>query len=105
MRRRSVRNEWRDGRVERGPGRYREWAAQTARDSGAALIDLTALIAEQYERQGQEAVRAYFGPDPTHTSPTGAALNARLVAAGLRALQGQDFGRYLSEADPAVGPR
>jgi lysophospholipase L1-like esterase len=69
------------------------------------LIDHTALIADEYERQGQEAVRAFFGPDHTHTSPAGAALNARLVVAGLRALEGHDFAQFLSEAGRAVEAR
>jgi rhamnogalacturonan acetylesterase len=95
----TVRNEWPGGRVERGPGQYRAWAAAVARDAGALLIDHTALIADEYERQGQEAVRAYFGPDHTHTSPAGAVVNARCVVEGIRTLGDCGLKDYLP-ADP-----
>src|SRR5207302_3363596 len=87
----TVRNIWKDGRVERGPGKYGEWAAEIAKSEKVLLINVTKLIADRYEAVGEEKVKALFGPDHTHTSPAGAELNASLVIVGLRMLKGKPF--------------
>ena len=81
----TVRNIWKDGKVERGSGHYREWAAEVARSEHVLFIDLTGLIADRYEKLGAEKVKELFGPDHTHTSPAGAELNASLVVEGIKA--------------------
>jgi lysophospholipase L1-like esterase len=91
----TVRNIWKDGHVERGPGKYSQWSAEIAKSEKAAFIDVTRLIANRYEAMGEEKVKALFGPDHTHTSPAGAELNASLVIAGMRMLKGNPFDRYL----------
>ena len=91
----TVRNIWKDGRVERGPGKYGEWAAEVAKSQNVLLIDVTKLIADRYEQLGEEKVKLLFGPDHTHTSPAGAELNASLVVAGLKTLKGKPLNRYL----------
>ena len=83
----TVRNIWKDGRVERGSGRFGQWAAEVARSQNVEFIDLTSIIADRYEQMGQERVQALFGPDHTHTSPAGAELNAELVVTGLRSVK------------------
>jgi lysophospholipase L1-like esterase len=98
----TVRNIWKDGRVERGPGRYGEWAAEVARSEGVPFVDLTNIIADEYERLGQEKVKELFGPDHTHTSPAGAELNASLVVAGLKALKKNPLAPYFSAKGKAV---
>ena len=92
----TVRNIWRDGRVERGSGKFGLWAAEVARSQGVPFVDLTTIIADKYEELGAERVQALFGPDHTHTSPAGAELNAALVVAGLKALKQNPLGRYFS---------
>lgn len=92
----TVRNIWRDGHVERGPGRYGEWSAEIAKSQGVAFTDVTKLIADKYEQMGEEKVKMMFGPDHTHTSPAGAELNASLVVVGLNTIKGRPFKRYLS---------
>lgn len=99
----TVRNIWKDGRVERGPGKYGEWSAEIAKSQGVIFIDLTKLIADKYESMGEVKVKAMFGPDHTHTSRAGAELNASLVVAGLRMIKGRPFNRYLSAKGKAVG--
>lgn len=84
----TVRNIWADGRVEDGPGAFGGWSREVADAAGVSFLDLSRMIADEYQRQGPDAVRRFFGPDHTHTSAEGAALNARLVLAGLRALPG-----------------
>ena len=98
----TVRNIWKDGRVERGPGRYGEWAAEVARSQGVPFIDLTDIIADEYEKLGQEKVKELFGPDHTHTSPAGAELNASLVVAGLKVLRKNPLAPYFSAKGKAV---
>ena len=98
----TVRNIWKDGRVERGPGKYGEWAAEVAKSQNILFIDVTKLIADKYEQLGEEKVKALFGPDHTHTSPTGAELNASLVIAALKLLKGRPLNRYLSAKGKAV---
>jgi len=100
----TVRNIWVDGKVERGPGQFSQWSADIARAANVDFVDLTTMIAKAYETRGEEQVKALFGPDHTHTSPAGAALNASLVVAGLKGLPGCAFCKYLSSAGEAVAP-
>lgn len=99
----TVRNIWKDGRVERGSGRFREWAEEIARAEGVEFVDVTRIIADRYEALGQEKVKVYFGPDHTHTSPAGAEFNAAAVVAGLKALKGNPLGKYFSSRAKEVG--
>lgn len=93
----TVRNIWKDGRVERGPGKYGEWSAQIAQSEKVMFMDLTKLIADKYEELGEAKVKELFATDHTHTSPAGAELNASLVVAGLQMLKGHPLNRYLSK--------
>jgi lysophospholipase L1-like esterase len=91
----TVRNIWKDGRVERGSGKFSQWSADIANSEKIMFVDLTKLIADKYEQLGEEKVKELFATDHTHTSPTGAELNASLVVAGLQTLKGNPFDRYL----------
>ena len=82
----TVRNIWKDGKVERGSGKFGQWSAEIAAAERVQFIDLTTLIADRYEQLGEEQVKPLFGPDHTHTSPAGAEINASLVVAGLKGL-------------------
>jgi lysophospholipase L1-like esterase len=99
----TVRNIWKEGKVERGSGRFRQWAEELARAEGVEFVDVTNIIADRYEALGQEKVKALFGPDHTHTSPAGAEFNAAAVVAGLKALKGDPFGRYFSPRAKEAG--
>lgn len=92
----TVRNIWKDGRVERGSGQFRQWAEEIARAEGVRFVDVTTNVAERYEALGEEKVKPLFGPDHTHTSPAGAEFNAEAVVAGLKGLKGDPFKKYLS---------
>jgi lysophospholipase L1-like esterase len=98
----TVRNIWKDGHVERGPGRFGQWAADIAQLQGITFIDLTKLIADKYEQSGEAKVKDFFATDHTHTSPAGAELNASLVIAGLKMLNGRPLDRYLSDKGKTV---
>jgi len=92
----TVRNIWKDGKVERGSGKFREWAEELARAEGVSFVDVTSIVANRYEALGEEKVRPLFGPDHTHTSPAGAEFNAAAVVSGLKRLKGNPFEKYLS---------
>ena len=80
------RNEWHDGKVARANGSYGTWAQEAAKQGGALFIDLNAIIAERYDQLGEEAVKAFFPREHTHTGWDGAVVNAQSVVEGIRAL-------------------
>jgi lysophospholipase L1-like esterase len=82
----TVRNIWKDGRIERGSGRYSEWAAELARTENTAFVDVTTMLADRYERMGEVKVKTLFGADHTHTTAEGAEFVASVVSDGLRRL-------------------
>jgi rhamnogalacturonan acetylesterase len=99
----TVRNIWKDGHVERGSGKFREWAEELARAEGVRFVDVTSIVADKYEALGEEKVKPLFGPDHTHTSPAGAEFNAAAVVAGLKSLKGDPFKKYFSARGKEVG--
>jgi lysophospholipase L1-like esterase len=98
----TVRNAWREGKVERTNGPWSAFAAELGKTENVAFIDLTTLIADEYERRGDAAVKPFFPKDHTHTSPEGADLNARLVVAALKNLNGAPFARTFSAKGQTV---
>src|SRR4030095_3897666 len=54
----TVRNIWKDDKVERGSGKFGQWAAEVARSQNVAFLDLTTIVADQYEQFGQEKVQS-----------------------------------------------
>ncbi len=92
----TVRNIWKNGRVERGSGNYSKWAAEIAKLQDVAFIDLTGIIADQYEIFGQAKVATFFPKDHTHTSAEAANFNAALVVSGLKNLKECALPAYLS---------
>jgi rhamnogalacturonan acetylesterase len=91
------RNIWKDGKVERASGNYGLWAKEASASAGTFFVDLNEITAEQYERDGQAKVAAdYFTTkDHTHTSPSGAKLNAASVIEGLRKLKKSPLKKYI----------
>ncbi|MDR1737631.1 MAG: rhamnogalacturonan acetylesterase [Candidatus Symbiothrix sp.] len=74
-----------DGKVIRGASNYQAWAKQVAEAENAYFIDLNELVCTEYDKIaaqfGQAVIDStYFLGDHTHTSLTGAQLNAQLVA-------------------------
>jgi lysophospholipase L1-like esterase len=98
----TVRNIWKDGKVERGPGKYGQWTAELAKTQDVAFLDLTTIIADQYEKLGEAGVKDLFATDHTHTSPKGAELNAAGVVGGLKSFKKDPFKRYFSAQGKAV---
>lgn len=98
----TVRNIWVEGKVERGSGKFGQWAMEVAKAEGISFLDLTNIVADQYEKLGQESVKELFAADHTHTSPKGAELNAASVVAVLKRLTEISLSSYLSEKGKAV---
>jgi lysophospholipase L1-like esterase len=83
----TVRNIWRQGRVERGSGRFSQWSEELSKIEKAPFVDATNAIADRYEKMGEARVKPLFPQDHTHTSPEGADIVASLVVAGLKGIQ------------------
>jgi hypothetical protein len=75
---------------------------EVAKAERVAFVDLTKLVADRYERMGEEAVKAVFPRDHTHTGDEGARLNAECVVSGLKALRDPSIVRGLSANGRAV---
>lgn len=78
---------WKDGRVIRANDSYGKWAREAAEAAGAPFLDLNEIIARRYEKEGKEAVEAYFADERTHTTPLGADVNAQCVVSGIKGLE------------------
>ena len=83
----TVRSIWKDGKVERGNGSFSQWEAEIARTEHVPFLDLTNATADQYDRMGEEKVKAWFPEDHTHTTAEGADFNAAMVVAGLKGIE------------------
>jgi lysophospholipase L1-like esterase len=99
----TVRNIWKDGKVERGSGQFSAWAAIIAKNAQVEFIDLTNLIADKYEQLGEEKVKTMFPKDHTHTSRAGAELNAEIVVRGLNNLKKNPVKKFYSEKGKSIG--
>lgn len=73
------RNNWKEGKVQRSADSWALWAKQVAEQEGAYFIELNELAAAEYDKLGQEAVKAFFPSDNTHTNMDGAKLNRDIV--------------------------
>jgi lysophospholipase L1-like esterase len=80
----TVRNIWKDGKVERGSGHFSQWSREIAESEHVPFLDLTNAVADQYEKLGESHVKELFSTDHTHTSPAGAEINAATVVALLK---------------------
>ncbi|MDR0901250.1 MAG: GDSL-type esterase/lipase family protein [Opitutaceae bacterium] len=98
----TVRNYWKDGRVERGSGGFNEWIRRLAESENVPLVDHGKLIADRYEQLGRGEVNAFFPRDHVHTSADGARLNAALAVSGLKGLREQWLAAALSHAGRQV---
>ena len=98
----SVRNVWTNGQIERGSGRYSGWSAQLAKDAGVPFIDLTNMVADQFQVMGEERVKSIYQQDRTHFNAEGADIHARIVVSALKAQRPSPVRGYLSAMGAAV---
>jgi lysophospholipase L1-like esterase len=93
---------WKDGMIARNKDDYAGWAATVAKEENVPLIDLNELIAARYDALGPEKVEPLFGDPHTHTSRSGAELNAEILVEGLKALAENPLEKFLSEKGKGV---
>ncbi len=99
----TVRNLWRTGQADHGPGAFGPWAAEVAKSQHVPFLDFSLLTADKYDMLGREKVAAFYGPtDTTHSTPAGADFNAASVVSGLRSLPGAPFEAYLNDKGRGV---
>lgn len=92
----TVRDIWTGGKIERGNGEYRNWDRAIARSAGIAFVDLTRILADQYQELGEEKTGVFFARDHTHSRPAGAEVAAAGVVGGLKGLRGGPWESFLS---------
>jgi rhamnogalacturonan acetylesterase len=109
----TTRNVWKNGHVEIGVNNYREASWKIAQQERVDFVDVSALVAEQYEKLGQEKTFGMFHTkEPVHLDIPGAFMDARITVSGLKGLRDAPVSKYLSylglmveaEAPPAVPP-
>jgi lysophospholipase L1-like esterase len=99
----TVRNNWKNGKVERELGQYGGWSMTVAQTQGVPMVDMNSIVADKYEQMSQDKIPAlYSTTDTTHSSPAGADFNASAIVSGLKALKGNPLGPYLSARGQAV---
>ena len=75
------RNDWdQSGHIVRANSSYGRWAKDIATEEKIPFIDLNSIIAGKYDAFGAEKVNEMYYADHTHTSETGAKLNAASVS-------------------------
>ena len=95
-------NNWHDGHIAWPSETYRLWDWQTAQNEKVAFVDLSRIIADRYQREGESAVTAQFINDTVHTNIDGAEKNAADAVSGLRSLRDLPFRKMLSLRGRAV---
>lgn len=98
----TVRDLWHDGHVERGPGHYTQWSYDVAKAEAVPFIDVTNVVADEFETMGPSAVKALYEQDFVHFNAEGADLHARAVVAGLKGLRPSPVEKVLSAKGAAV---
>jgi lysophospholipase L1-like esterase len=91
-------NNWKDGHIECASNTYRKWTHETSQTQHVALVDLTRIVADRYQKEGPEKVKAQFIDDSVHTNIDGATANAENVVSGLVTLKKLPFKKMLSKA-------
>jgi len=99
----TLRNIWeKDGHIERGAGRYGEWAYQTARAAHVLCIDVSDAMADKLEPMGEEALRSIYQQDHTHFNANGADMHASATVSLLKGLRPSPIQGLLSDKGKAV---
>lgn len=79
------RNVWKDGHIEVGVGEYRAWDRTIATEEKVPFIDLSGIMAGQFEKFGQTKTFGLFHEnEPVHMTTPGSFFAASCVLAGLK---------------------
>jgi len=81
---------WSNGRITRNRNSFADWAEETAREEHVPFVNLTEIASRVMDTMRPARVDSLFGDANLHSSARGAAVNARAVVDGLRALGAAD---------------
>ncbi len=95
---------WKDGKVPIETDSFIPWTRNAAEATGALFVPTSKLIAEGYEKLGEEKVEAFFADKGTHTSPEGAKFSAERIIAGFKGLEKNPLAPYFSKEADAIEP-
>ncbi len=98
----TVRNIWKDGKIERGPGSYPRWSEQIAQAAHIPFLDISGTMADVFQAKGSAETAAIYQQDHTHFNLIGADWHARAVVAGLAGLEPRPISAWLSAKGQAV---
>lgn len=92
-----------DGKSKRAstPGGFGEILGEVAAAENAFYVPLNDLVADKYEKLGQDEVNKFFLTDHTHTNMEGAVFNAQTMIEGIRALNRCPLRAYILRTPPA----
>jgi len=97
------RDKWENGRMERGAPDYRAWSKAIAEQEHVAFVDISDVMAKEYEKLGQaKTAELYHAKEPVHVTTVGAALNAEWTVAALKAMPDKLVTPFLSAKGTAV---
>ncbi len=84
------RNKFDGGLIERNTDTFGKWTREAAERAGAYYIDINQISGDKIQKMANEEgllkVAEYYNHDHTHTSKTGARMNAQSIAEGLQAV-------------------
>jgi len=100
------RDKWEGNHMERGAPDYRAWSKAIAEQEHVAFVDISDVMAKEYEKLGQaKTAELYHAKEPVHVNTVGAALNAQWTVRALKVMPNSPIAPFLSarsQADPAL---
>lgn len=72
-------NKWKDGKIARVNEGYGKWSKEIAEKQKALFLDLNNILADRFEKEGQEATSKYFISDQVHPTTEGALIGTLTV--------------------------
>jgi lysophospholipase L1-like esterase len=99
----SLTPRWNNGKVQRlDTNNYGDWSKQVAESEKAIFVDQDEIIAESLEKMNPDDAAKMYADGKLHTTPAGAANNAKMAVSGLKAIEGHPLDQYLSDRGKAV---
>jgi len=98
----TLRNVWKDGKIERGAGRFSQWSYEVAKAAAVPFVDLMNTQADAFDAMGEAAVGKLYQQDHTHFNAEGAGLHAATVVSLLKGLKPSPVANVLSAKGQAV---
>lgn len=98
----TLRNIWKDGKIERGSGRFSQWSYEIAKAAAVPFVDLMNTQGDAFDILGEPAVKALYQQDHTHFNAEGANLHAQTVVALLKGLRPSPITKVLSPKGEAI---